>query len=55
MKRYLIHVEAEDFISVDAETDQEAIEEAEDIASGGFAEWTGRVMSSEDLEDGDDE
>ena len=52
MKSYLVLVEAEDYINVDAENDEEAIEKAIEIISGDFtSEWKGRVMHSEELED----
>ena len=51
MKNYLVLVEAEDYISVDAESEEEAIELAIDQANGGLCDWTGSVMHTKDLDD----
>jgi hypothetical protein len=51
MKNYIVLVEAEDFVNVDADNDEEAVKKAIAIASSSCPDWKGTVMSSdEDVE-----
>jgi hypothetical protein len=48
MKSYIVLVESEDYIDVEAETDEEAISKALRIVECQSPEWKGSVVSAED-------
>lgn len=52
MKSYLILVQAEDYIEVDAESEDEAIEQALEIATvhGADDGWTATVISKQEID-----
>ena len=51
MKRYLVLVEAEDFIDVEAENDEDGIRQAIEKAMSDYnSTWKGTIMNSEELE-----
>jgi len=50
MKDFLVHVEAEDYISVEAETEDEAIEKALDIASQNSMDFKADVMHAREID-----
>lgn len=47
MKNYLVLVEAEDYINVEAMSPEEAMSAAKDIANGGYTDWKTTVMHVE--------
>lgn len=51
MKNYLVLVEAEDYINVDAENDEEAMEKAVDIFQQGSSDIKSTIVSSTEIED----
>lgn len=55
MKSYLILVEMEDFINVEAENDEDAIQQAIEISQANLGDFRGSVMSSEDIEEGEND
>lgn len=55
MKSYLILVEMEDFINVDAESEEDAIQRAIEISKSNLGDFSGTVMSSEDIDEEENE
>ncbi len=52
MKNYLVVVECEDYVNIDAETEEEAIEQAiEQARATGLHEWTASVVHREEVKD----
>lgn len=53
MKDYLVFLEAEEYISVEAEDEEEAVQEAIDIVGNSIPAWKATIIDEEEIEESD--